>query len=118
MFCCICTYSISFIRINTNIVWCFNTCIICFCTIRIINTYIIKNIDIYKYHLKGQDDKEKKHIGFVIGDKFNYSKEITSENNDGADLYSFISVCCKAIQEQQEQIKKLEKRIQELESDK
>ena len=79
---------------------------------------IINKVDIYKYHLKGQDDKEKKHIGFVIGDKFNYSEEITSQNNDGVDLYSMISVCFQAIKEQQEMIENLENRIKELESDK
>lgn len=76
---------------------------------------IIKNIDIYKYNMNFEHDDTKKHIGFVIGDKFKYSKEITSENNDGADLYSFVSVCCKAIQEQQEEIQELKARIEKLE---
>lgn len=80
---------------------------------------IIKDIDIYKYHMKEQDDQDKKHIGFVIGDSFNYSKEITSENNDGVDLYSMVSLCMKAIKEQQEQIEELKKEIKFLkESDK
>ena len=80
---------------------------------------ILKKIDIYKYNLKSQDDNEKKHIGFVIGDKYKYTKEITSSNNDGVDIYSFVSVCCKAIQEQQEQIETLKKEIKQLkESDK
>ena len=76
---------------------------------------IIKKIDIYKYHFKTQDDNEKKHIGFVIGDKYNYAKEVTSNDNDGADIYSFVAVCCKAIQEQQKHIEELEKRIKVLE---
>lgn len=76
---------------------------------------IIKNIDIYKYHLKSQTDDEKKHIGFVIGDDYNYSKEVTSNNNTGVDMYSFVSICCKAIQEQQEQIENLQSRIEKLE---
>ena len=76
---------------------------------------IIKNIDIYKYNLKGEEDDTKKHIGFVIGDNYNYSKEVTSKENDGADIYSFVSVCCKAIQEQQEQIEELKSRIEKLE---
>lgn len=76
---------------------------------------IIKNTDIYKYHLKSQDDKEQKHIGLVIGDEFKYSKEILSPEQNGVDLYSMISTCFKAIQEQQEQIEKLEKRIEKLE---
>jgi len=72
---------------------------------------IIKNIDIYKYNLKFEDNNIKKHIGFVIGDNFKYSQEITSKNNDGVDLYSFVAVCCKAIQEQQEQIEELKEKI-------
>lgn len=76
---------------------------------------IIKNIDIYKYNMKNEDDDTKKHIGFVIGDNYKYSKEVTSNENDGVDLYSFVSVCCKAIQEQQEEIQELKERIEKLE---
>lgn len=79
---------------------------------------IIKNIDIYKYNMKTDKDTDKKHIGFVIGEDFNYSKEVTSKENDSVELYSYISVCCKAIQEQQEQIKQLQEKIKRLESDK
>lgn len=77
---------------------------------------IILDTDIYKYNLKSQADGAKKHIGFVIGDKYKYSEEITSENNDGVDSYSMISVAYGAIQrlycdiqEQQEQIEELQK---------
>ena len=79
---------------------------------------IIKNIDIYKYHFKSEEDNAKKHIGFVIGDKYNYSKEVTSKNNDGVDIYSFVAVCCKSIQEQQEQIEMLKKEIGKLKEEK
>ena len=69
---------------------------------------IIKNIDIYKYNLKSENEETKKHIGFVIGDQYKYSKEITNSDNTGVDIYSFVSLCCKAIQEQQEQIEELQ----------
>lgn len=75
---------------------------------------IIKNIDIYKYNLKNEKDGTKKHIGFVIGDKFNYSEEVTSEDNDGVDIYSFVSMCCQSIKEQQTIIEKLQKQIKEM----
>lgn len=78
---------------------------------------IIKKIDIYKYHLKSQKEEEKKHIGFIIGDNYKYSKEITSNENDGVDIYSFVSICCKAIQEQQEIIDDLKSRIEKLEKE-
>lgn len=76
---------------------------------------IIKNIDIYKYNIKNEEDNDKKHIGFVIGDEFNYSEDVTSKDNNGVDLYSFVSLCCKAIQEQQEQINELKERLNKLE---
>ena len=79
---------------------------------------IVKATDIYKYNFKSQKDDSKKHIGFVIGDNYNYSEEITSERNDGADIYSMVSVCFKAIQEQQEQIEKLQQEIKELKGEK
>lgn len=75
---------------------------------------IIKNIDIYKYNLKSEKDTDKKHMGFVIGDEYNYSKEVTSLDNKGVDNYSFTSLCCKAIQEQQELIEQLQKEIKQL----
>lgn len=79
---------------------------------------VIKNIDIYKYNLKNEKDTDKKHLGFVIGDNYNYSKEVTSLDNTGVDNYSFTSLCCKAIQEQQKQIEKLKKEIEKLKGEK
>lgn len=71
---------------------------------------IIKNIDIYKYNLKSEKDTDKKHLGFVIGDNYNYSEEVTSIDNKGVDIYSFASLCCVAIQEQQKQLEQLQER--------
>ena len=72
---------------------------------------IIKDIDIYKYNLKEEQDGNKKHIGFVIGNEYNYSEEVTSKDNDGVDIYSFVSLCCQAIKEQQEEIDLLKEEI-------
>ena len=74
---------------------------------------LIKNIDIYKYNFKSENDNDKKHIGFVIGKKYKYPKEVTI-NDEGVDVYAFASICCKAIQEQQEQIEKMQKEINSL----
>lgn len=74
---------------------------------------IIKDIDIYKYNLKSEKDTDKKHIGFVIGDNYKYSKEVTSMDNTGVDNYSFTSLCCKAIQELSRQVEELKKQIKE-----
>lgn len=79
---------------------------------------IIKETDIYKYNLKSQIDDTKKHIGVVIGEGYKTPKEILSESERAVDLYSMISVTWKAIQEQQEIIETLIKKIEELEGDK
>lgn len=75
---------------------------------------IIKNTDIYKYNLKTQANGEKKHIGFVIGEKYKHSKEISSEDKEGneigADIYSMVSVCFKAIRELSEEIENLKEK--------
>lgn len=79
---------------------------------------ILNNTDIYKYNLKTQDDKGKKHIGFVIGDDYNYSEEITSQKNDGANIYSMTSVLYTIVKEQQKTIDNLLKRVEALEAKK
>jgi len=72
---------------------------------------ILNQVDIYKYNFKDEDDGVKKSIGFVIGDDFNYSQEITSGNNDGANIYSMVSVLWQVVKEQQEEIKELKEMI-------
>ena len=74
----------------------------------------IKKIDIYKYNLKSENDSDKKHLGFVIGEDYNYSKVITSQNNDGVDTYSMTSLCLQAIKEQQIIINELKEEIEKL----
>lgn len=76
---------------------------------------IIKQVDIYKYNLKDEKDTDKKHIGFVIGENYNYSKELTSKENNGADIYSLASCCLQAIKEQQIEIEKLKNKIKKME---
>ena len=77
----------------------------------------IKKIDIYKYNLIEEKNDCKKHLGFVIGDKYNYSETITNNENNQVDLYSMISLCMQAVKEQQEIIEKLEERIGVLENE-
>lgn len=76
----------------------------------------LENIDIYKYHLLNEEENSKKHLGFVIGENFNYSEIVTSNDNQGVDNYSFTSLCFQMIKEQQEIINKLEKRVDDLEN--
>ena len=76
---------------------------------------ILKQVDIYKYNLKSEENTDKKHIGFVIGEDFNYAKEITSEDSEGkeigVDTYSMISVLWKAVQELTARVEQLEKEV-------
>lgn len=75
--------------------------------------------DIYQYNLKSENDDHKKHLGFVIGDKYNYSHTITSVDDDGKEIgvdnYSMTALCLQAIKEQQLIIEKLKLKIKELE---
>ena len=75
---------------------------------------VVKNTDIYKFNYKTEKNTNKKNIGFVIGDNYKYSKELTSTDENGkeigANLYSMISVAYKSIQEQQEQIEELQEK--------
>lgn len=77
----------------------------------------LDKIDIYKYHLKSENDDDKKHLGFVIGEDFKYSELVTSQDNKGVDSYSFISLCFQMIKEQQKQIEELKKEISKLKGD-
>lgn len=73
---------------------------------------VVKNTDIYKFNYKTEKDTNKKCVGFIIGEDYKYSKELTSTDENGkeigANLYSMISIAYKAIQEQQEQIEELQ----------
>lgn len=73
---------------------------------------IVKDTDIYKYHFKNEEETDKKHIGFVIGENYNYRKELTDEENNNVDLYSMISVLWRAVQEQQKEIEELKKKVE------
>lgn len=69
----------------------------------------IMNIDIYKYRFNIENDT-KKHLGFIIGQDYKYSQMITDDDNRTVDLYSFISLCCKAIQELKQEVDLLKRR--------
>ena len=73
---------------------------------------IIKDTDIYKFNYKTDNSASKESVGFIIGDKYKYSKELTAVDENGkevgANTYNMISIAYKAIQEQQEQIEELQ----------
>ncbi|MCI8346240.1 MAG: hypothetical protein HFJ42_10000 [Clostridia bacterium] len=70
----------------------------------------IKNTDIYYYNYKEDEEKCKKRVGAIIGQDYNCSKEIIGTEGKGIDIYSMLSISYKAIQEQQEEIEKLQEK--------
>ena len=78
---------------------------------------VVKNTDIYEFNYKTDKDTDKKSFGFVIGSNYKYSKDLTSIDEKGkeigANLYSMTSVAYKAIQEQQDEIEKLQTKDKE-----
>ncbi len=75
---------------------------------------IINNSDIYNYNLKSEQDTDKKHFGFVIGEKYNTPDEVLSGDKQGIDTYSMSSIMWKAIQELSEENKQLRKELEEV----
>ena len=77
-------------------------------------TSIVKNAEIYKYNFKTEEDTDKKHYGFVIGENYNTPDEVISKTGNGIDTYSMCSILWKAVQEQQEHIELLQEEINKL----
>lgn len=79
---------------------------------------IVKNSDVYIYNYKREKDNDKKHIGFVIGEKYRTPAEIIGNGGTGIDTYSMTSILWKAFQEyvaeKDEQINQLQNEINEL----
>lgn len=83
---------------------------------------IVKDSEIYTYNFKGENDKNKKHIGFVIGDKggnYKTPEQVISNDREGIENYSMTSILWKAFQEyiteKDKQIEQLQNKIIELE---
>ena len=76
---------------------------------------LIRKSDICQYQLKGEKPTGYRHYGLVIGENYNCPNEVISESGKGVEIYSMVALAWKAIQEQQEIIENLEKRIKELE---
>lgn len=75
---------------------------------------IILNSDLYKFNYKNEDENNKKHIGFIIGNGYRTPKEVIAQGGESIDSYSATSILWKAVQEQQEQIEQMKKEIEEL----
>lgn len=86
---------------------------------------IVKDSEIYTYNFKGENDEDKKHIGFVIGDaggNYKTPEQVISNDREGIENYSMTSILWKAFQEyiteKDEQIEQLQKEINKLKGEK
>ena len=68
---------------------------------------IVKQTELYSFNYKTESDEHKKHIGFVIGDKYKTPQEVIAQSGDGIDSYTMTSILWKAVQELTEEIEKL-----------
>lgn len=73
---------------------------------------IIKNSKIYQYNFKSEEDTDKKHIGFVIGEKYNTPKQVIAKTGDGIDTYSMTSVLWQAVKELIQKVENLENKLE------
>lgn len=80
---------------------------------------IIKDAEIYVYNLKSEADTDKKHIGFVIGDKYKTPQEVISKTGKGIDTYSMASLILVALKQEivnrDAEINELKSRLDKLE---
>lgn len=76
---------------------------------------IIKNSAIYEYNFKDEEDTDKKHIGFVIGDitknKYKTPNEVLSSNKKGIENYSMSSIEWRALQQILERLEIIERKV-------
>lgn len=76
---------------------------------------LIKKADVYSYNYRGEKNGDKKHIGLVIGEKYNTPEEIMNHQKTGIDLYSMIAVAWQSIKELNNKVEELETKIKEME---
>lgn len=69
---------------------------------------VVKDSTIYEFNYKNETDEDKKHIGFVIGEKYNTPDEAISQGGGSIDIYDMCSILWKTVQEMQIRIEELE----------
>lgn len=60
---------------------------------------LVKNSDIYEYNFKSENDGDKKHIGFVIGENYKTPIQVLGKKGTDIEPYSAISILWNAVQE-------------------
>lgn len=72
---------------------------------------IIKNSEIYEYNFKTEKDTDKKHVGFVIGDKYNTPNIVKSSTGEVIESYTMSSINWRALQQVIERLEIVERKI-------
>lgn len=82
----------------------------------------VKSSEIYQFNYKTEEDTNKKHLGFIIGDlggEYKTPEQVISQDNNGIDTYNMTSMLWKAFQEYVEkadaEIEQMKNKIEELE---
>ena len=75
---------------------------------------IVKNSEIYKFNYKDENNDDKKHIGFIIGKKYNTPEELLNKEKNAIDIYSMASINWKCTQEILEELKNTKEELEEL----
>lgn len=72
---------------------------------------IIKNSEIYEYNFKTEKDTDKRHVGFVIGEKYNTPAIVKSSDGKAIESYTMSAIEWRALQEIVKRLEIVEGRI-------
>lgn len=76
---------------------------------------VVKHFKIYSYNYTDEKDNERKHYGFVIptskDSNFEVPEQVVAKGDEGIDTYAMCSILWRAVQQQQEEIEELKKKI-------
>lgn len=70
---------------------------------------ILNKCDVYNYLFREEEDNSKKHIGLIIGEKYNTPLEVIHSNGEAIDLFNMVGVMWGAIKELNEKVERLER---------
>lgn len=72
---------------------------------------IIKNSEIYEYNFKTEEDTDKKHVGFVIGKKYNTPSIVKSSDGKAIESYTMSAIEWRALQEIVKRLEIVERKV-------
>src|SRR5699024_5129846 len=76
---------------------------------------LIQNSDIYEYNYKTEENEDKKHLGFVIGEEYKTPNEVLSKDGKGINIDNMSAIAWRGIQEILEKLQIIEQKIKILE---